>query len=63
MDRSTFLGSSLLAAAALGAPKTMAQAAAKRANFVMIFVDNVGYGDLGCYGNAEVRPPHIDRLA
>jgi arylsulfatase A len=32
-------------------------------NIVLILVDNVGYGDLGCYGNTEVKTPHIDRLA
>ena len=32
-------------------------------NIVLIFVDNVGYGDLGCYGNANVKTPHIDTLA
>jgi len=34
-----------------------------RPNFLLILVDNVGYGDLGCYGNARVKTPHIDRLA
>jgi len=38
-------------------------AATERANFVLIFIDNVGYGDLGCYGNAEVKTPRIDKLA
>lgn len=32
-------------------------------NVVLILIDNVGYGDLGCYGNAEVRTPHLDALA
>lgn len=34
-----------------------------RPNFLLIFVDNLGYGDLGCYGNQTVKTPHIDRLA
>ena len=32
-------------------------------NIVFLFVDNVGYGDLGCYGNDQVITPNIDRLA
>lgn len=34
-----------------------------RPNLLLFFVDNVGYGDLGCYGNRDVLTPHIDRLA
>lgn len=37
--------------------------ASQRPNVVLILVDNVGYGDLGCYGNREVLTPRIDRLA
>jgi len=32
-------------------------------NLLLIFVDNVGYGDLGCYGNRDVLTPNMDRLA
>lgn len=32
-------------------------------NVVLILVDNVGYGDLGCYGNPNVKTPNIDQLA
>ena len=32
-------------------------------NILLIYVDNVGYGDLGCYGNRDVQTPRIDRLA
>jgi arylsulfatase A-like enzyme len=36
---------------------------APRPNVVVIFVDNLGNGDLGCSGSTRHRRPHIDRLA
>lgn len=32
-------------------------------NIVLITGDNIGYGDLGCYGNNAIKTPNIDRLA
>ena len=32
-------------------------------NIVLIFVDDMGYGDLGCYGSQTNKTPNIDRLA
>ncbi len=40
-----------------------ASAAAKSPNFVVIFTDDLGYGDLGCYGHPTIRTPHLDRMA
>ncbi|XP_061571765.1 steryl-sulfatase [Cololabis saira] len=34
-----------------------------RPNFVLMMVDDLGIGDLGCYGNKTLRTPNIDRLA
>lgn len=34
-----------------------------RPNFVLIMVDDLGIGDLGCFGNNTMRTPNIDRLA
>lgn len=43
---------------------TPALAEEERPNFLIIFIDDMGYGDLGCYGGgANARTPHIDRLA
>jgi arylsulfatase A-like enzyme len=38
-------------------------AATRTPNFVIIFCDDLGYGDLGCYGHPSIRTPNIDRLA
>ncbi len=40
-----------------------ALAAADRPNIVLMYADNLGYGDLGCYGNRQVKTPRIDQLA
>ncbi len=32
-------------------------------NIVLFFADDMGYGDLGCFGNPNIRTPHIDSLA
>lgn len=37
--------------------------AADRPNIVFILADDLGYGDLGCYGATKIQTPQIDRLA
>ena len=37
--------------------------APRRPNIVLIIADNIGYGDLGCYGQTKVKTPWLDRLA
>lgn len=34
-----------------------------RPNVVLIYIDDLGFGDLGCYGSNDIPTPHIDRLA
>jgi arylsulfatase A-like enzyme len=53
----------ILLASALCTLGTSLRAAALRPNIVLIFVDDMGYGDLGCYGNKKNKTPNIDRLA
>jgi hypothetical protein len=36
---------------------------AHKPNIVLIYADDVGYGDLGCYGASRIRTPNLDRLA
>ena len=56
------------AAVLLGIVGTLATRAAERAvahppNVVLIFADDLGFGDLGCYGRRDIRTSHLDRLA
>ncbi|WP_310820815.1 sulfatase family protein [Stratiformator vulcanicus] len=34
-----------------------------RPNVVILFADDLGYGDLACYGHPAIRTPHLDQLA
>jgi len=36
---------------------------AARPNIVFLFVDDMGYGDIGCYGAPDAKTPNLDRLA
>ncbi len=38
-------------------------AAGRQPNIVIIYTDDVGYGDLSCYGATRVKTPHLDALA
>src|SRR5262249_17824617 len=35
----------------------------RRPKIIFILADDLGYGDLGCYGQKQIRTPNIDRLA
>jgi len=37
--------------------------AAEPRNIIIILADDLGYGDLGCYGHPSIRTPHLDRMA
>lgn len=53
----------LLQAAAAGASAVLRAQAAPKPNLVMIYADDLGYGDLSCYGATAYQTPHLDRMA
>lgn len=59
-----FTRRSFLSAAAAGAP-LLAQkgAAGPKPNILLVIADDLPSWALGCYGNTEIRTPHIDRIA
>ncbi|MCO8123478.1 sulfatase [Stieleria sp. TO1_6] len=42
---------------------TQARADHPPPNFVIIFADDLGYGDLGCFGSTTIKTPNIDKMA
>jgi arylsulfatase A len=42
---------------------TLDAAPPAKPNLVLVLADDLGYGDLACYGAADVRTPHLDRFA
>lgn len=52
------LAFTILVAAAAGLGR-----GAERPNIIFILADDMGWGDLGCYGHPGIRTPHIDTLA
>lgn len=53
----------LTSALALGALSLMSQAQPETPNFVVIFVDDLGYGDLSCFGHPTIMTPNLDQMA
>jgi len=53
----------LLAGLALSGSAAQPAAGSGKPNIVYIMADDLGYGDLACYGAEDIRTPNLDRLA
>ncbi len=62
INRRDFITTALAATAIAAAPK-ITQAQSRRPNILFILADDLGYGDLSCYGRPDYQTPHLDRLA
>jgi arylsulfatase A-like enzyme len=51
------------AAGLIAANSSVAQAATRKPNIIVIVADDLGYADLGCQGATDLKTPHIDALA
>ncbi len=68
MDRRKFVKSGMVAGTAMAlAGRSWAgpllQTGTSKPNIIIILCDDLGYGDLGCFGPTEIRTTNIDRLA
>lgn len=52
-----------IAALFLGRPEIIHASTATLPNMVLIIADDLGYGDLGCYGATKIKTPNLDKLA
>ncbi len=66
MERRDFLkwgGAWSLAALLSGRQSLLAESKKQKMNILWIVADDLGCGDLGCYGTTDIPTPHLDRLA
>lgn len=60
LGRQTWLALLIAAGVALSA---IPSSASPPPNIILIYGDDIGYGDFGCYGGSGVKTPNVDRLA
>ena len=59
----TILSALLAALGILGCSESPPTDADTRPNFIIVFADDQGYGDLGCFGATDFKTPRIDQMA
>ena len=62
MNICKFFFATALGLFSLAKPAALGQAESKP-NLIFILADDLGYGDLGCFGQKKIKTPHLDRLA
>ena len=63
MNTLTTLSLASLMLAPLAGLRAAETPATAKPNIIFILADDIGYGDLGCYGATKVKTPNVDRLA
>ncbi len=63
MNKKSFLAATGIGLAGLGLTSAQADNPLNLPNIVFILADDLGYGDLGCYGSTKNRTPRFDQMA
>ncbi|AQT68840.1 Arylsulfatase [Anaerohalosphaera lusitana] len=63
MDRRSFIKAAGVTALSLTASRSFAAPQRRKPNIIYILADDLGYGELGCFGQKLIKTPNIDRIA